>query len=133
MPARTSRAASRKTTNDELKHELGIIKRKNNRLSLEKEEGMKNFKKLQDKLDKSEGVRSTLCATVRDAHIDKREARKNEAAAEQKLADSNKKHSKEVEELEHKLEVCGDTYGLHTRPSRQMLHLSCVSDNDMRL
>ena len=27
----------------------------------------------------------------------------------------------------------GDTYGLPTRPSRQMLHLSYVSDNDMRL
>ena len=106
MPARTSHAASRKTTNSELRHKLGIITRKNKRLSRDKEEGMKKSKKLQDKLDKSEGIRSELCDTVRDAHKDKREARKNEAAAEQKLADANKMYNKELEELVHKLEVC---------------------------
>ena len=106
MPDRRSRAASRKTTNSELEHKLGIINRKNKRLSRDKEEGIKNFKKLKDKLDKLEGIQSKLCDTVRDANMDKREARKNEAAAEQKLADANKMYNKELEELVHKLEVC---------------------------
>ena len=103
---RKSQAASRKKTNNDLNDELGIMKWKNTKLSRDKEEGIKTVNKVKDKLDKSEGARVDLCDNVRSLRAGVRESRKNEAAAEQKLVDANRKHSIHVEKLEYKLEVC---------------------------
>lgn len=103
---RRSRAVSRKSTTTELTKELGYMKRDRDRLARDKEEGIKTVNKVQDKLDKSEGARVDLCDSVRNLRAGIRVSRKNEAAAEHKLVDANRKHSIHVEKLEHKLEVC---------------------------
>lgn len=103
---RRSRAASRKSTTTKLTKELGYMKRDRDRLARDKEEGIKTVNKVKDKLDKSEGARVELGDNVRNLRAGVRESRKNEAAAEQKLVDANRKHGIHVEKLEYKLEVC---------------------------